>query len=99
MWRPGLAVRRDERRDAIAAFLVLFAFVASHTMLETARDALFLAKVPATHLPWVFIGIAALSIAVTQIQQRFAGNLGGRIALAVWIAVAGLVTFAFWLLV
>jgi AAA family ATP:ADP antiporter len=99
MWRPGLAVRPDERRDAIAAFLVLFGFVGSHTMLETARDALFLAKVSASHLPWVFIGIAALSVVVTQLQQRFAGQLGGSRALAVWIAVAGAVTLAFWVLV
>jgi AAA family ATP:ADP antiporter len=98
MWRPSHVVRPDERRDAGAAFLTLFGFVASHTMLETARDALFLAKVPASHLPWMFIAIAALSLVLASVQQRFSGRLGGRAALTVWIAIAGLVTLAFWLL-
>ena len=44
----GLAkVRPDERRGAVAAFLTLFGILAGHTLLETARDALFLARLPA----------------------------------------------------
>ena len=38
--------------------MTLFALIASHSILETARDALFLAKVPVTRLPWVFLAIA-----------------------------------------
>ena len=54
-------MRPGERRDAWAAFLTLFGLIASHAVLETARDALFLAKVPATQLPWVFLAVAGLS--------------------------------------
>ena len=39
-------VRPGERRGAAAAFLTLFGILASHTLLETARDALFLARLP-----------------------------------------------------
>ncbi len=91
-------VRPDERREAHAAFLTLFGFVASHTMLEAARDALFLAKVPATHLPWVFIAIAVLSLALANVQHRLSGKLSNRTALTVWTAAAGAITFGFWLL-
>ncbi|MEO8703574.1 MAG: Npt1/Npt2 family nucleotide transporter [Kofleriaceae bacterium] len=93
MWRPRLQVRREERRETIAGFLTLFGFVASHTMLETARDALFLAKVPATHLPWVFIGIAVIAFALGR-QTRLSGT--GRHALVAWTAGAGVVTCGFW---
>jgi ATP:ADP antiporter, AAA family len=97
MWRPSLVVRPAERRDASAAFLTLFGFVASHAMLETARDAVFLAKVPSTHLPWVFIAIAVLSLAAADLQHRSA-RLGGRVGLTAWTAVAGVITIAFWAL-
>lgn len=95
MWRPSLVVRPDERRETTAAFLTLFGFVACHTMLETARDALFLAKVPAAHLPWVFIGIAVLAFTFGRFQVRFSGT--GRGALVAWTATAGIVTCGFWL--
>jgi AAA family ATP:ADP antiporter len=97
MWRPSLVVRPDERRETHAAFLTLFGFVGSHAMLETARDALFLAKVPATHLPWVFIAIATVSLTLARVQRKFSARLAGRAALTAWIGVAGLVTLAFWL--
>lgn len=97
MWKPSLVVRPDERRETYAAFLTLLGFVASHTMLETARDALFLAKVSSTHLPWVFISIAVLSLLFANIQHRLSGRLNNRNALTVWTASAGAITFAFWL--
>ncbi len=97
MWRPSLVVRPGEGRDTGAAFLTLFGFVASHAILETARDALFLAKVPATHLPWVFLAIATLSLALANVQSRVSRRLAGRSALTVWITAAGVVTLAFWL--
>jgi ATP:ADP antiporter, AAA family len=96
MWRPSLQVRPDERKETRVAFFTLMGFVGSHTTLETARDALFLAKVPASHLPWVFIAIAIVSMVLTRLQQRFSHRLAGRAALSAWIAFAGTVTLAFW---
>jgi len=57
------AMRKGERRDTWAAFLTLFALIASHALLETARDALFLSRIAASHLPWMFLAIALLSVA------------------------------------
>ncbi|HEU4404813.1 MAG TPA: Npt1/Npt2 family nucleotide transporter [Polyangiaceae bacterium] len=90
------SVRPEERRDVWAAFALLFVFIGSHATLETARDALFLAKVPATRLPWVYLAIAAASLAAARLQARLGGRLAGRAALGVWAAVAAAVTFGFY---
>ena len=89
------AIRKEEGRDAWAAFLTLFALIASHSILETARDALFLAKVPAARLPWVFLAIAALSFAVVKLQDRIGKRLSPRKALSVFTMMAALVNFGF----
>ena len=39
------SIRASERRDTLAAFGLLFGLIGSHTILETARDALFLSKI------------------------------------------------------
>jgi HEAT repeat protein len=36
--------------------------------LETARDALFLARLPPSQLPWVYMAMAALAIGISQFQ-------------------------------
>lgn len=41
-------VHPDARRGVAAAFLTLLGLLAAHSLLETARDALFLARLPAT---------------------------------------------------
>jgi len=53
-------VRPEERRGATAAFVTLLGILAGHTLLETARDALFLARIPPTRLPFMYIAIAAV---------------------------------------
>lgn len=96
MLRNFSNIRPDERRDTWVAFAILFGLIASHSMLETARDALFLAKLPASKLPWVYLAIAGVSLVVTAGQNRLAQRLSGRTALSVWIGFAGLITLAFW---
>src|SRR5688500_12485645 len=61
-------VRPEERRGALSAFLTLFGILAAHTLLETARDALFLARLPPSQLPWVYMAMAALAIGISQFQ-------------------------------
>src|SRR5262249_4333834 len=89
-------VRRVERRETWIAFLVLFLVLASHALLETARDALFLEKVPAGRLPLVYLGLALTSFLVVELYERMTGA-GGRIALAATLVAAGVVTFGFWI--
>jgi AAA family ATP:ADP antiporter len=47
------------RRNTLVAFLVLFGVVGSQFLLETARDAIFLASLPPTRLPWAYLATAA----------------------------------------
>lgn len=96
MWRSFAAVRPDERRDTWSAFATLFCFIGSHTVLETARDALFLSKIPASQLPWVYLAIAAVSLAVAQGQAKLSRRIQGKRALTVWTATAALITGGFW---
>jgi hypothetical protein len=88
-------VRPGERRGAFAAFLTLFGLLAAHTLLETARDALFLSKLPASQLPWVYLAMAAVGVALAQGPPAITRRLRGRL-LSALLAASGLVTLGFW---
>ncbi|HTU60442.1 MAG TPA: hypothetical protein VMF89_18450, partial [Polyangiales bacterium] len=92
------AIRKGERRDVWAAFFTLFALIGSHSLLETARDALFLARVPATRLPWVYLAIAVCSFGLVKAQALVAqsGSAERRLAGMALFAAAGTFGF-FWL--
>lgn len=90
-------VRPEERRGAAAAFSALFGILAAHTLLETARDALFLARLPASQLPWVYLAMAAVAVGLSQVQGRLPGLRSGRTLSALLVGCAA-VTFGFWLL-
>lgn len=90
-------VRPGERRGAAAAFLTLFGILASHTLLETARDALFLARLPPSQLPWVYLAMAAIAIALSQGPWHAPRRLTGRRSLSVLLVGCGVVTLLFWL--
>jgi ATP:ADP antiporter, AAA family len=90
-------IRPGERRGAVGAFLTLFGILASHTLLETARDALFLARLPPSQLPWVYLAMAVLAIAISQGPWRVPKRLSGRRSLAVLLVGCAAVTFLFWL--
>ncbi len=60
-------VRADERRATGLAFASLLGITAAHTMIETARDALFLAKIPVERLPLLYLAIAACGLVTTRI--------------------------------
>ncbi len=91
-----LAVRPDERRGTVAAFLTIFGTLAGHTLLETARDALFLARLPASQLAIVYLLIALVAVGLAQVpwgRRRAAGSF----ALSRLLGLGAAVTFAFWL--
>ena len=92
------AARKGERRDVWAAFITLFALIASHSVLETARDALFLARVPAARLPWVFLAIAALSLGTVKLDSRLTGGRSPRRVLGAVTLSAAVVTMGFFAL-
>lgn len=92
------AARKGERRDVWAAFLTLFALIASHSVLETARDALFLARVPAARLPWVFLAIASLSLGTVKLDARLTSGRSPRRVLGAVTLSAAVVTMGFFAL-
>ncbi len=89
-------VRPAERRGAVAATLTIFGTLAAHTLLETARDALFLARLPASRLAIVYLGIAAVAVLISRLPWGL-GLSSGPLALGRLLGVGALVTFVFWL--
>ncbi len=92
-------VRPDERRHTLGAFLTLFGFMAGHALLETARDALFLASLPASLLPWVYLTIAAAALALANHEPRLPARFSFQNELSAWLVFSGVITLGFWLLV
>jgi len=82
-------------RAAAGAFVTLAAVMAGHALLETARDALFLARLPVAHLPWVYLAVTLGVVGVARAQQAFA-RFPSRRVLAVMLGSAAVVTFGFW---
>lgn len=93
MLRRLLDVRPEERRLAANAFLVLFGILAAHTILETARDALFLARLPPSQLPWMYLAMAAIAVTLSNWSTR---RLRGPRALTSLLAICSAGTFLFW---
>ena len=71
-------VRKGERGVLLRAFGALFGLIAGHTILETARDALFLGKLPASRLTFVYVALAALGLVVPSYNMRFVRSFGRR---------------------
>ena len=91
-------VRPDEKRGVAGAFLVLFGLLAGHTVLETARDALFHSRLPASRLPWVYLAMAAAAVALWRVQGKGLRRFSGGGGLAVLMLFCSVVTLGFWLL-
>jgi ATP:ADP antiporter, AAA family len=92
-----LFVRPEERRGTVAAFLTIFGTLAAHTLLETARDALFLARLPASRLAIVYLLIALVAVAVSQAPWG-RRRASGAFALSRLLGLGAAVTFLFWAL-
>ena len=86
---------RRARRSARVAAVTLGTLLAGHTLLETARDALFLSNVRVEHLPWMYIVIAALALWVARATAREADRvaLGRRLMALQLVAAASSVGF------
>ncbi len=93
------SIRPDERRDVAGAFVTLLGFMAGHALLETARDALFLATIPASQLPWVYLTIAVVALLLAQRRFSVPERVAGWHELTIWLVLAGIVTLIFWLLI
>jgi ATP/ADP translocase len=74
-------LRAGEARAALLAFATLFLIITAHTTLETARDALFLTKLPASQLNVVYFVLAGLTFVFAWASARMGALFGRRNAL------------------
>ncbi len=89
--RPG--------RDMAAAFAALTGLMLGHAMLETARDALFLAQLPTSHLPWAYLATAAATVAAIELPHRGFGRAlasPSRRGVSALLIGAALITAGLW---
>ncbi len=86
--RRWVDLRQGERAPVFAAMSVLFGLIAAHTMLETARDALFLGHLPPSRLSLVYALLAALSIPIAKVNGLFVRRFGKRNALVITLMAA-----------
>ena len=64
------SVRREDRRNLAVGFIGLMTIMTAHSVMETARDTLFLTNLPATDLPRAYLAIAVLAILELEIHER-----------------------------
>jgi ATP:ADP antiporter, AAA family len=88
--------KHSNRHDAWAAGLSLFALMTGHSLLETARDALFLSSLPASQLPWAYLAIAAVALLIARANRNITARWDKRNLLAVTLAILGVGTVGFW---
>ena len=65
-----LDLQADEMRLAVTLGGILFAITSSYTLVKTARDVLFLAQLPATTLPYVYLGVGLVTLVVSVLVGR-----------------------------
>jgi AAA family ATP:ADP antiporter len=92
-----LDVRPGEGGRALQAALAIFLLIGAHTMLETARDTLFLQRLAPSSLTSVYALIAALTFAVTPLAAALARRFGRRNALVATLLVAAYGTAIFYM--
>jgi AAA family ATP:ADP antiporter len=80
----------------LVGFALLFLVMAAHGVLEAARDALFLATLPVTLLPWAYLMMAALALVAATANKRALSGLSRRRALSFSLIFGSIVTLAFW---
>lgn len=90
-------LRPDEGRRVVRAGAAMFAILAAHTIVETARDAMFLRALPPTELPLVYCALAVLAIVALKINAAVVRRVGRRQALVgtLWASAVGTLGFRF----
>ena len=87
-----LDVRAGEVGLFLRVFFVLGLTIAGHTLLETARDALFLARLPPKLLALVYVAVALGMLVITPLNVRLTRRAGPRNALVVSLLLTAFVS-------
>jgi AAA family ATP:ADP antiporter len=83
------------RTNAWASAATLFMIMAGHTVLETARDSLFLQRLPIQQLPFTYLAIAVAALFAADINGRLRRLLDSRRALSLTLLIAAAGNFGF----
>ncbi|HET7506473.1 MAG TPA: HEAT repeat domain-containing protein [Kofleriaceae bacterium] len=76
------------RRAVLAPAAVLFTILVAHALLETARDALFLARLGPDRLAWAYIAMASVALLAVAAVRRWGGGRDPRRLLIAFLGVA-----------
>ena len=87
-----LDVRAGEVGLFLRVFFVLLLTITGHTLLETARDALFLTRLPPKMLALVYVGVAVGMLVITPLSVRLTRRAGPRNALVVTLLLTAFVS-------
>jgi ATP:ADP antiporter, AAA family len=78
-----LQLRSGEGRNFALAFTLLGLTIAGHTLVETARDTLFLTRLPPQRLAFVYVSVAVGTLVITPLCARLVKWVGARNALVI----------------
>ena len=87
-WIQRLQLNPDEARRAITLGLALAGITSSYTLTKTVRDAFFLAHLPASKLPYVFLAVGALTAGASIFFSRLTRRRAAWEGLA-WVSTLG----------
>lgn len=97
MSAPWKSIKPAERPLAAALTATYFLIIGAFTLGKIARDSLFLTELPAAYLPYVYVGLAALSAVATVALGRLRGGTAHqRLSLLLAATGASLLLFAGW---
>jgi ATP:ADP antiporter, AAA family len=94
----GVAPAPPPWRRALPLAALLALLVGAHGVLETARDALFLADQPVSLLPWLYLAVTAAVLAVTAVQTRLRRRGSGAGTLTATVLAGAGITAVLWYL-
>jgi ATP:ADP antiporter, AAA family len=85
---PLLEIRSGEGRAFGLAFAVLSLLIGAHTLVETARDTLFLSRLPPERLAYVYVAVALGTLLLTPFSRRLVEWVGARNGLVLTLLVS-----------
>ena len=82
------AYQAPEKPSVLAPATVLFLMMVAHSILETARDTLFLTRIGPDKLGWAYVGIAGVSLAAFMGFRKWGAVRGARAMLMTFLICA-----------
>jgi hypothetical protein len=85
----------EDRGKAWGAGLILLLMMTGHTAFETARDSLFLARLPAQELPWTYGAIAIAALAAAEVNARLRARFERELLLSLTMLIGAIGSLGF----